>query len=155
MIEVTMTDEIRDFSRPRGTLKFRVDDDVFEAPPDIAAELALQFADEAERLGVGDDGDERPSVASQVQVMHNVIKMILLPDSAERFIARLRDPAHPIGVEVFQEVTEYLLERYGLRPTESDSPSSSGSDNLATGTNSKVSALDEASNFASSATTAS
>lgn len=152
MIEVPMTDEVLDFSSARKTLKFRVDDDLFEAPPDIAAELALRFADEAAQL---DDDNGGPTSEQQVTVMRNLIRMILLPESAERFIARLSDAANPIGVETFERVVEHLLERYGLRPTESDSPSSSGSDSLGTGTSLRESPSDTGSNSATLATTAS
>lgn len=139
MTEVTMSEEMMDFTLPRKTIKFKIDDDVFEAPPDVAAELMLRFADEASALDADVTG-RQPTPGEQLAVMHNLMRMILLPDSAERFIARLSDASRPIGVETFERVTDYLLESYGLRPTESDSPSSSGSDSPGTGTNSKESA---------------
>lgn len=140
--QVPMTDDIMDFTRRRDTIKFRVDDDVFEAPPDIAAELALRFVDDAGRLD-----DDAATHAEQVAVIHNMFRMILTPDSAERFIARLSDSTNPIGVDTFQRVTSWLLEQYGLRPTEPGSDSSSGSDNPDTGTNSRVSAFGTASTY--------
>lgn len=131
-VEVTATDDMMDFSVTRGTIKFRIDEDVFEAPPDIAAELALRFADESSRLDAeGVDVDE------QIQIIHKLFRMILLPASADRFIARLGDSHHPIGADTFQNVTRYLLEQYGLRPTEPGSDSSAGSDNPDAGTRSR------------------
>lgn len=118
-----------DFSSARRSLKFRVDDDVFEAAPDIAAELALDYADKVEQLG-GDGA----SNADQKEIIHSLFRMVLFPDSAERFIARLSDQRQPIGQKKISAITQWLFEEYGLRPTGSDSASSTGSESLAAGT---------------------
>lgn len=154
MIEVTMTDEIMDFSVPRKTVQFKIDDDVFEAPSEIAAELMLRFADDASALDADELG-RGPTTVEQLTIMHNLMRMILLPESAERFIARLSDPARPIGIATFERVTDYLMEAYGLRPTEPDSPSSSGSVNPDTGTSSRESVNGVASTSVPSPTIAS
>lgn len=122
-------DEVMDFSSPRRVLKFRVDEDVFEAAPDIAAELALDYADKVEKL-TGDG----TSMAQQKEIIHSLFRMVLFPESAERFIERLSDQQRPIGQQKIANITRWLFEEYGLRPTESDSVSSTGSESPAAGT---------------------
>jgi hypothetical protein len=126
--------ELMDFSSPRRSIRFRVDEDVFEAVADIPAELALEYADKAERLAVDDKNFE-----NQREIIHSLFRMILLPESADRFIARLSDRRNPIGQGKITRITQWLFEEYGLRPTESDSASSTGSESLAAGTSSTVS----------------
>jgi hypothetical protein len=129
-LSVPVDDEVMDFSSPRKSLRFRVDDDLFEAAPDIPAELAMRFADQASKL----DDDDDVTSDEQIAVLHSLFEMMLFPESAERFIARLSDPTHPIGNEKVARITRWLFEEYGMRPTESDSPSSRGSENPDAGT---------------------
>jgi len=115
---VATTNGMMDFSLPSEPIRFRVDDDVFDAAPDIAAELALIFAAEAELLS-----DENTPTEKKIEIIHKLFRMVLLPESADLFIARLRDSARPIGIRRFERIVNWLLEQYGLRPTESDSDS--------------------------------
>lgn len=133
-VTVTADDEVMDFSSPRRSLKFKVDDDIFEAVPDIAAELALDYADRTEQLESGE-----ATAQQQKDIIHELLRLVLLPESAERFIARLSDPFHPIGQAKIVRITQWLFEEYGLRPTESDSASSTGSESQDAGTSSTVS----------------
>lgn len=126
---IVADDEVMDFSSPRRVLKFRVDEDVFEAAPDIAAELALDYADKVEKL-TGDG----TSMAQQKEIIHSLFRMVLFPESAERFIERLSDQQRPIGQQKIANITRWLFEEYGLRPTESDSVSSTGSESPVAGT---------------------
>lgn len=120
-----------DFSIGRKSIKFKVDDDIFEAVPDIAAELAMEYASQLELL----TNTEENTLNSQKEVVHSTIRLILFEESADRFIARLRDRKNPIGSQRFGKITEWLLEQYGLRPTEQDSASSTGSESQDSGTN--------------------
>jgi len=130
---VAADDDIMDFSSPRRALKFRIDEDVFEAAPDIAAELALEYADKVERLSGEDATNEQ-----QKEIIHALFRMVLFPESAERFIARLSDQQRPIGQVKIGRITRWLFEEYGLRPTASDSASSTGSESQDAGTSSTV-----------------
>jgi hypothetical protein len=121
LAEITMTEEMKDFSRPKRAIKFKVDDDVFEATPELAAALVVEFAEEAELI---DKDATRP--AELIGVMGNLLNRVLLPSSAERLMARLKDTKNPIGIERLLEIIEWLLEQYGLRPTPPDSDSSAG-----------------------------
>lgn len=127
-------DELMDFSSPRRSIKFRVDDDVFEAAPDIPAELALDYAEKAEQLAGSDSTYE-----TQKEVIHALFRMVLFPESADRFIARLSDRRNPIGQAKIARITKWLFEEYGLRPTEPDSASFTGSASLDAGTSSTAS----------------
>lgn len=140
LTSVFADDEIMDFSSGRKSLKFRVDDDVFEASPDIAAELALRYADQAEQLTVENATNEQ-----QIELIHALFRMVLLPESADRFLARLSDHARPIGNGKIERITRWLFEEYGLRPTTSDSASSTGSGNRDAGTSSTALTLAEGS----------
>jgi hypothetical protein len=131
---VRADDDVRDFSSPRRRLRFRVDDDVFEAVPDIAAEVALDYADKTEQLTGGE-----VTMAQQKQIMHDLFRMVLLPESADRFIARLSDRVNPIGQKKINDIASWLFEEYGLRPTSLDSASSTGSGSQDAGTSSTVS----------------
>lgn len=132
-LSVPADDEMMDFSSRRKSLPFKVDDDVFEAAPDIPAELAIEFADMAEKA------EKSSTVEDQIALVHSMFKMILFPDSAERFIARLRDTQRPIGTGRMMKIVAWLYEEYGLRPTESDSRSARGSENPDAGTSLTVS----------------
>lgn len=122
-----------DFSTGRRSIKFKLDDDIFEAVPDIAVELAMEYADNIDRLTSRDD--DKIDLDEQKEVVYRTIRLVLFPESAERFIARLSDQLKPIGQAKFTEITGWLLEQYGMRPTESDSASSTGSESQGAGTN--------------------
>lgn len=121
-----------DFSVGRKSIKFKVDDDIFEAVPDIAAELAMDYAGRLEELTKNEDN---VSMDDQKEVVHSTVRLVLFPESADRFIARLSDQHNPIGQARFGKITQWLLEQYGLRPTEQDSASSTGSESQDAGTN--------------------
>ncbi len=129
--EVAVTDDVMDFSLARRSIKFRLDDEEYEAAPDIATERALRFADQIERLE-----SETATADEQIEVIRSLFRLFLFPESAERFIARLDDTTRPVGPQRFMRVIEWLFEEYGLRPTESDSASSAGPDDPASGTSS-------------------
>lgn len=120
-----------DFSIGRKSIKFKVDNDIFEAVPDIAAELAMEYASHMEML----TDPKKNSLDDQKEVVYSTLRLVLFPESADRFIERLRDQQNPIGQVRFGEITQWLLEQYGLRPTEQDSASSTGSESQDAGTN--------------------
>lgn len=136
---VNADDGIMDFSSGRRSIKFRVDDDVFEAAPDIAAELALRYSEQVERLD-----DQNAGADVQLEAIHALFRMVLFPESAERFVARLSDQRNPIGHEKITRITRWLFEEYGLRPTQSDAASSTGSESQDAGTSSTVTTPAEA-----------
>lgn len=121
--------EIKDFSKARKRLQFRIDDDVFEAasavPADVLIDYTMEFA--------GLDPAKVP-IEQQLKVFRSVLELTLLPESLTRFTARMRDRENPIEMDQIDSVITWLFEEYGLRPTESPSDSSDGQPAPATGT---------------------
>lgn len=110
--------EIKDFSKKRKDLVFKIDDDVFHATPVIPAETMIQFA---ESMTSADPTKMSP--AEMVRALRRVVEMVLLPDSLALFTKRMADPLNPIDMEQLDEVVTWLFEEYGMRPT-SEPPSS-------------------------------
>lgn len=102
---------VKDFSRKRKQIRFRVDDDVFEAAPAIPAEVLTQFVVKFS------DVDNLP-VLQRVEALAEVLKMILKPESFSRFRERMSDPESPIDIDQLNDVIEWLMEQYGQRPTQ-------------------------------------
>lgn len=139
----------RDFSRKRKQLVFTIDDDVFEAaaalPGDVFAEFVTLYNDRA-------DAD---SYKDQREMLKKALSLALFPDSYERFAHRLQDKARPIDDDQMSDVVMWLLEEYGMRPTEPSPNSSDGSASPDSGTNSTANTQPEASASATSQPTAS
>jgi hypothetical protein len=120
---------VKDFSRERKRLTFRIDNDVFEAatalPGKTLARFAARFAD-----------IETMTVDKQLDAFADALGMVLLPESNALFQKRLDDLQQPIELDQASDVIQWLLEQYGLRPTEPSSPSSTGLPSPASGTSS-------------------
>jgi hypothetical protein len=112
--------EIRDFSKKRRDISFRVDDDVFHAARGVPAEVLLDFA--AEFAGM----DTSATVDVQLKAFRSMLEVVLLPESLERFNGRMRDRANPIEIDQVEEIVTWLMEQYGLRPTGPSSSSPAG-----------------------------
>jgi hypothetical protein len=128
--EQPLTEEIRDFTKARRHLKFRVDDDVFEAPSDIPAMVLLEFARRFESLG------EVAETAAYIEATQATIEMVLLPESAARFVKRMSDPEKPISLLQINEIVPWLMEEYAGRPLKPSSDSSDGQSAQVPGTSS-------------------
>lgn len=72
----------------------------------------------------------------QIDIFKQVLELVLLPESLARFVKRFADLEEPIELEQASDVVAWLMERYGRRPTQLSSPSASGQDSPASGTNS-------------------
>lgn len=118
MTEVTVTEEIKDFSVQRQPIKFKIDDDIFEAVPDVAAEVMIRFIDQATILENSEASNDE-----KMSVIRGMFYMVLVEESADLFVARLNDPERPIGLSTFIAVVQWIMEQYSLRPTEPDSES--------------------------------
>jgi hypothetical protein len=129
---VEVTDDIRDFTAARKSIRFRIDSDIFDAVPDIPAQVLLDFALEMEHAG------ESPQQA--IQAMTRVVGILLTRPSAELFLARMSDPDNPISAEQLQHIMPWLMEQYGMRPTEPSSDSPDGLPSPASGMSSTANA---------------
>lgn len=112
--------EIRDFSKKRKDISFRVDDDLFHAARGVPAEVLLDFASEFSGM------ETSATVDQQLKAFRSMLEVVLLPDSLTRFNERMRDRANPIEIDQVEEIVTWLMEQYGLRPTEQPSSSQGG-----------------------------
>jgi hypothetical protein len=126
--------EIHDFTVEKPRVQFKLDGDVFTGVRDIPAVMAMEFSAHADKMH-----REDVSLEERIAGFMDVLRLLLVPESAELFIARLSDPVNPIGVPTMLKVVPWLFEQYSLRPTTPDSDSSTGSGNPESGTSSTVS----------------
>lgn len=108
----------KDFSRPRERVAFTIDGDTFEAAPAIPAEILAEFATRYE------DAGEAEGAKAQYQMLVTVLDLVLVPDSCALLQARMRDRERPVDLDQLNDIVIWLMEQYGLRPTQ-PSPSSS------------------------------
>lgn len=139
----------RDFSRPRKRLTFTIDDDTFEAAPALPGDIFTEFV--TTYNGTADTKTYR----EQHDMLKEALQLAMLPDSWERFSARLQDRTRPIDDDQMADVVLWLLEEYGMRPTEPSQPSSDGSPSPESGTSSTESTQPEAQTSEASQPTAS
>lgn len=131
MTEPTTLDEapVKDFTKQRKRLLFRIDNDVFEAARALPGKTLTRFAGRFTNI-------EKAPQEEQLDAIADAIGMVLLPESNARFQKRLEDLENPIELEQGSDVIQWLLEAYGLRPTQPSSPSSTGPASPASGTSS-------------------
>lgn len=120
----------RDFSRKRKRLNFHIDGEEFEAasvlPGDVFAEFVTLY---------NSTGDTE-TYQQQHDLLKQALNLALLPESWQRFTDRLKDKTRPIDDDQMSDVVLWLLEEYGLRPTQPSQPSSDGSASPEPGTSS-------------------
>lgn len=144
---------MKDFSRKPRVVEFTVNGDVFRGKPFLAAQTMIDFTVSLESVKASDS-------AAEFEAMLDSLRLVLMPDSFQRFRERMRDPsdasrngapvpqdgvAPPIEIDQVNEIIEWITGEYGMRPTQPSSESSGGSPSLESGTNSTASTLDGAS----------
>ncbi|MEH0574298.1 hypothetical protein QBA54_07340 [Streptomyces sp. B21-108] len=139
----------RDFSRPRKRLTFTIDGETFEAAPVLPGDIYAEFVT---RYNGTADTD---TYQQQHDLMKSALELVLLPDSYARFADRLKDRANPIDDDQMADVVLWLLEAYGLRPTQPSQLSSDGPASPESGTSSTDAQPPQASTPATSQPTAS
>lgn len=142
MVDATGIVEIADFTITDVNIRFRVDDDVFEAVPDIPLPLLTQMAGVSQLDQKSLASDSGTTLMDKMMV---VFDGILTEASARRFRERVEDRQRPIGIKTVLKIFPWLLEQYGLRPTTPSAESSDSSDGQATSTSSTAGAPSEAS----------
>jgi hypothetical protein len=119
---------VRDFTS-RKSVRFRIDDDMFDGVPGIPALTLMKF-------GVLYDGLSETDIMNKPDVFAEMFNLILTDDSAARFNARMSDKNNPITMTQVMEIIPWLMEEYGMRPTRPSPGSFSGSVNPDDGTSS-------------------
>ena len=139
----------RDFSRKRKQLVFTIDGDVFEAATVLPGDVFAEF------VGLYDGRAEAETYQQQRDMLKKALSLALFPDSYELFARRLQDKQRPVDDNQMADVVMWLLEEYGMRPTEPSEPSSDGPASPESGTNSTANTQPEASTSEPSQPTAS
>jgi hypothetical protein len=111
---------MKDFTRERKKIEFKIDDDVFTAKSPIPAQTLMDFASAFSSM------NEDSAVEDQLAAFQGVLDLVLMPQSLERFKQRMSDADEPVSVEQVEEIVSWLFEEYGLRPTQPSEPSVPG-----------------------------
>lgn len=123
--------EIRDFTIKKKRIKFKIDDDVFEATNILGVSTMQDLVNTASEL-------QEMLKNKDFTGLEKLFSELLLPDSAKRFNERMRakgDEAIDVRRQLLP-IIHYLLERFGLRPTQPSLASPAGSPSEANGTSS-------------------
>lgn len=114
--------EIRDFTLKVKRIKFKIDDDVFEAYAALSLPLMQKLIKTAKSLGDMVKEEKFDGISA-------IFNELLYPQSAERFNQRTQaigDEAIDVKQQLIP-ILYHLLEKYGVRPTQLSSDSSTGS----------------------------
>jgi hypothetical protein len=101
--------EIRDFTKARKDISFRVDDDMFHAARGVPAEVLLDFATEFSSM------ETSATVDQQLKAFRSMLEVVLLPESLKRFTERMRDRENPIEIDQVEDIVTWLMEQYIVR----------------------------------------
>lgn len=113
---------IRDFSKKRAPVNFTLDGpsadgEHFECYPALALPSIQEIALIAEKM----------TAETATAAFLEFFKVVLMPESAVRMEAKLSDRLYPLDLEQANDIMQWLMEVYGLRPTQPSSGSSAGS----------------------------
>lgn len=128
---------MKDFTKQRKVIEFQIDDDVFRAVPVIPADVMIKFVQRFEDM----DPESKKS-SENIAALLETLETLLIPDSFKRFRARMGDADAAIDINQVNEVVEWVMGEYGMRPTQSSDPSSTGSSDQGSGTSSTGSTRD-------------
>lgn len=114
--------EIKDFTIKEKRIKFKIDDDVFEASRIMGIPMMQDLVKVTKSIGSMSETGDYSGIGE-------IFNELLIPASAERFAQRLGAKGDD-GIDVKAQlipVLYYILEKFGLRPTQLSSDSSTGS----------------------------
>lgn len=130
--EVAQVNGMADFSAEVAEeKKFSMDGDVFYLAPDLAAGLLMEFTAKYNTLTELPFSEQQPA-------FEEMFRLVMRKDSADLFMERMVSADKPIGLKQLNKVMPWMLEQYGLRPTEPSENSSDGQPNPESGTSSTV-----------------
>ena len=115
-----MTDIVRfkDFSMSEEPVTFKIGEDTFLCVPEIPLDSLVELA----TLGAGASG------GAQIEKIKDFFDGIMDPDSAAQFRKRCEKKApKAIGMRHITPLLSWLMEVYGLRPTQPSDESDTGS----------------------------
>lgn len=125
-IDPIVHDPVPDFGMGGQTvppIPFKIDGEMFYAVGSQPASLIFDLA------AMSEGGQD---MNTQVKTFTTLIQGMLVPESFERLKAKMRDPLNPLSWAQMMKLIEWLMERYGNRPTTpaSSSPQPSVATNL-------------------------
>jgi hypothetical protein len=123
----------KDFSKKRERISFEIDGEDFEAAEAIPAD---DLARVVTMLNSVDPNVATPT--EQVEAFKSFMETCLFPESYERFAYRMGNKANPIDLDQVNDISTWIVEQYGMRPTKPSADSSSGPPSLASGMSSTV-----------------
>jgi len=156
---------MKDFSAKPRVVEFVIYGEIYRGRPYLPAQTMVDFTLKVEAMGDSATGSEGFST------MMDSLQMVLMPDSYRKIRDRMRDPLadvpeeaqtsdaelpyKPIELPQLDEILKWLMEEYGMRPTQQPSDSSPGQSSPGDGTSSMASTSDAVSISASSPSIAS
>lgn len=122
-----MTDVVKykDFSLSPEPVTFKIAPDEFLCYPEIPLDVLMEVAEASTTAGTGLD---------RVKQMLDMLEGVMEPESFATFVARTKKGTteqpnkNPIGMRHITELLPWLMEVYGLRPTQESDSSADGSD---------------------------
>lgn len=126
--------EVKDFTPVVDPVRFKIHDDVFEGVEELPTGKGLHFIALMEKM-------DPASVEDHAKVIEEMVRLVLVPESAQLMLDRLDGKGKAIGLKTFTDVLQWLMEKYGLRPTELSSDSSPGQNTPESGMNSTENGL--------------
>jgi hypothetical protein len=127
--------EYKDFSRPKRQVKFTVGGYEYEAMSAIPLGLALDMAKVARTFKAVDED-------SRLDGLWQFFDAALMGDGGKQIQKQAYDKTDPLDTNQLVSIMNWLLEVYGLRPTEPSSNSSTGSSESGTSSTDGVQAED-------------
>lgn len=125
---------MKDFTKRRDAIQFKIDDDVFVVRPSIPVD-GLQRVMTTLRSAA--EGTDEPRLEDLMPRFKEAIKLLLMDESGRRFVERMGDWNNPIDLEQVQGVVEWITAQLAAgRPTPPSPDSTSGSPSDGAGTSS-------------------
>jgi hypothetical protein len=118
----------KDFTKAKKRVEFKIDDDTFVAPKVLPIPVMQELAQAADALKANE------STSDALNKIINVFDIILLTDSATKMRERVASKDEPVDLGQLSDILLWLLEVYGLRPTQQSSSLSAGSPDGTSGT---------------------
>lgn len=123
-------------------IKFTIRGEEFSCPPELPVFILVDFALNYDQVSAEQFSEKTKDMLAAM------FTMVLTEESGERFVAHLSDRTRPIGIKSMQRSIEYILEKYGMRPTPPSDGSSTSGAIPESGPNSTANAPDPESTYA-------
>lgn len=119
-MDTTGVVEFKDFESSETPIGFRVGSDEFLAVPGVGIGTMADMVNAYTQLSTINriDTTDPQSMLRAIDAIKGIFTLLLLDDdNATRFNNRLTSRTKPISVPTLMNIIQWLLEKYGLRPT--------------------------------------